>query len=259
MKYSISQINAFKACRRAYQLKYKYGIMPNFKAEALETGADYHSYIESLYKGEFEPQNGISKAHAMACAYQKYIYPHFKVRTVEEAFEYPLTTDDVLIGRVDGIAEDGSLVEHKSTGLNITEQYEYDLLWNEQVLAYMLAYGVQTMYYTICKKPTIRQKKDETEEEFHDRMVEWYDDDTGDKIKVLKIFRTEEDIQHFKTELIHIIEMEKLCKNDFDFYKCTSYCNMWGKRCEYSSICLNFDPEQEYIDFHREERRTNGV
>lgn len=256
MEYSISQITAFKGCRRAYQLHYRYGMTPNAKAEALEVGGNYHELIENLYKsGEVKIENH-SKEEAMAVAYQKYIYPKLKCKTVEEPFTCRISNEDDLIGRVDGIAEDGNLVEHKSTGYDITEKYEYDLLWNEQVLAYMYAYRVRKMYYTVCRKPTIRIKKNETEEEFFNRMVEWYDEDTDSKIKLLEVERTDEEVEQFHKELVHIIAQEKACESDLDFYKSTSYCNMWGRRCEYSSICLNFDPNQEYIDFHKEERRT---
>lgn len=254
MEISISQIKLFKACRRAYELRYKENLIPLEKAESLRVGSNYHELIERLNNKEnlleFEEDN--SKELAMAVAYSKYILPYLNVKVSEEWFEYKLSEDITLVGRVDGVTNDGYLVEHKSTGLEITEQYEYNLLWDEQVLAYMLGYGVNKMYYTVCRKPNIRQKKNETDEEFFHRMVEWYDEDTESKIRLLVIERTDEEIQQFKEDLKKMIQE---MANTTNYYKCTNYCNMWGRRCEYSSICLNFDPEQEYIDFHREERR----
>lgn len=255
MRISISQIKLFKACRRAYELRYKENLVPIEKAEPLQVGSNYHELIERLNSGEnlleFEKDN--SKELAMAFAYSKYILPYVNVKSAEEWFEYKLSEDDVLVGRVDGVADNGWIVEHKSVGSEITEQYEYNLLWDEQVLAYMLVYGVNKMYYTVCRKPTIRQKKNETDEEFFQRMIEWYDEDTESKIRLLEIERTDEEIQQFHKDLLAIVEEIKNTKN---YYKCQNYCNVWGKRCEYSSICMNYDPSQTYIEFKEREEYT---
>ena len=258
MQVSISQISLFKSCRRAYELRYIEGLVPIQKADALETGARFHKLIEMLNNGEplNEYSNDNSKELAMAIAYQKYIMPILKVSKAEEWFDYKLDAEDSLIGRVDGIADNGYLVEYKTTSSEITEEYEYNLLWNEQILAYMLAKDVNIMYYVVCRKPTIRQKKNETDEEFFQRMIDWYDEDTDSKIRLLYIERTNEEIQQFETDIKAIV---KEMKNTHLFYKCTSRCNMWGRRCEYSSVCLNYNPDMDYIEFERKERRADGV
>lgn len=247
---SISRIKLFKACRRAYELKYIEGLEPVEKAESLQTGLSYHALLEQLYKeGEFE--EGITKEHAMATAYQKYIYPKFRVKSAEDWFEYMLPNGDKLVGRTDGITEDGVLVEHKSTSGEITEEYEFNLQWDEQILAYMLATGTRKVWYTVCRKPTIRQKKGETEEEFFERMVAWYDTDTDSKIRLLCIHRTNEEVNAFALDLRKTIY--EINHATF-FYRNCLHCNKWGRRCEYSSVCLSYDPEQEYVEFERRER-----
>lgn len=265
MKFSISQIKNFKACRRSYFFRYIEELEPVQTAEALEIGSNYHDLIAGLYEHgnlDFAEQDN-SKVLAMAKAYEKYIFPEFKVSRVEEWFEFPLLDGDYLIGRVDGIAENGMLVEHKTTGSEITEQYEYNLMWDEQILAYMLAHGVNYMYYTVCRKPTIRQKQNETEEEFFQRMVEWYDTDTEKKIRLIMIERTDEEIVDFGKNLISIIMEMRIAKSQHrhsavvtdSYYRNCQWCNVWGRRCEYSSICLNYDPTQQYIEFQKVERR----
>lgn len=252
MKVSISQIKLFKSCRRAYELRYNEGLVPVEKAEPLVTGLKYHELIEQLNNGAnwLEFAREYSKEVAMAHAYMKYIMPKLEVKATEEWFGYEFETGDILMGRVDGIASDGNLVEHKTTGSEITEQYEYNLIWDEQVLAYMLAYGVNKMYYTVCRKPNIRQKKNETEKEFFYRMIDWYDEDTDKKIRLLEIERTDEEIEQFKEDTKAIIgEM----KNTGLYYKCTNNCNVWGRRCEYSSVCMNYDPNGVYIEFKKRE------
>ena len=228
---------------------------PIQKAEALETGSNYHSLLEELNKtGNFE--SDYSKESAMATAYKKYIYPHFKVTEAEKYVEYDLGNGDTLIGFVDGVTDNGYIVEHKTTGMDITEQYEYNLLWDEQVLAYMLLTGMRKVYYTVCRKPTIRQKQKETDEEFFNRMVAWYDEDTDSKIRLLEIERTDEEVEQFRQDLEVIKATIQEAVQDKNFYKNTCHCNMYGRRCEYSSICLNYQPNAEYIDFYRKEEQA---
>lgn len=248
---SISRIKLFKACRRAYELKYKEGLIPVETATALQTGTNYHEKLEQLYRdGDFDASD-FSKESAMATAYKKYIYPKFKVKAVEEWCRYE-DGDTPLIGRVDGVTEDGDLVEHKTTSLDPLE-YEFNLQWDEQLLAYMLMTGARKVWYTVCRKPTIRQKKNESEEEFFNRMVEWYDEDTDSKIKLIAVERTDADIARFVEEYKNIRDDISLAYRYNDFYRNTCHCNSWGRRCEYSSVCLNYDPNQNYVEFTKKE------
>lgn len=233
-------------------MKYVEMLEPIQKAEALETGSNYHSLLEELNKtGTLDGE--MTKELAMAKAYEKYIYPHFKVVEAEKYVEYDLGDGDTLIGFVDGVTDNGYIVEHKTTGMDITEQYEYNLLWDEQILAYMLMTGMRKVYYTVCRKPTIRQKQKETDEEFFNRMVAWYDEDTDSKIRLLEIERTDEEVEAFRRDLEVIKATIQEAVQDKNFYKNTCHCNMYGRRCEYSSICLNYQPNAEYIDFYRKE------
>lgn len=248
MKSSISKMKLFKACRRAYYFRYVEDLVPVETSEALQTGTNYHELLENLYKtGEIE--EGYTKEHAMAVAYGKYIYPKFNVMSVEDWKSKDVGRHQ-MIGRLDGIADDGCLVEHKSTSAEITEEYEYDLQWDEQVLAYMYMTGSRKIHYTVCRKPTIRQKKNESEEEFFYRMCAWYDEDTDSKIRLLEVTRTDEEVEAFAKEFEHVCD---IMESDKCLYRNTAYCNKWGRRCEYASICLNYDPDQEYVQFKRRE------
>lgn len=256
MKVSISKIKCFKSCRRLYKLKYIEGLEPREKPQALELGSNYHKILEELNNGEdIINVDDYSKERAMARAYQKYIYPKVKVVETEKHLEMNLGNGNSLHGYIDAIADDGYIVEHKTTGSDVTEQYEYNLLWDEQILAYMLLTGSRKVYYTVCRKPTIRQKKNETEEEFFNRMINWYDEDAESKIKLLKIERTDEEVNQFKDELQSIIA--EMSDTNY-YYRNTCQCNVYGRRCEYSSVCLYYDPNQEYIEFEKKERSDDG-
>lgn len=261
MKISVSSLKLFEACRMAYRFKYIEGLEPVQKADALQIGTNYHELLEYLYKNgtlEGAGQEN-SKELAMAVAYQKYIYPKFHVKQAEEWFEYSYALNDMLVGRVDGVADDEHLVEHKTTGVDDLEKYEYDLQWDEQILAYMLGYGVRRMWYTVIRKPTIRQRKNETEEEFFNRMVEWYDEETESKIRLIEITKTDEEVERFRKHLLALTGMMSEAVHDQDrcIYRNTSHCNCWGRRCEYSSICLNYDPNQKYVEFIKKEGKDD--
>lgn len=261
MRLSISKIKAFKSCRRLYELRYVEGLLPRQKVSALEIGSNYHKLLEQLNKtgAITEYENEYSKEMAMARAYEKYIYPNFKVTDVEKELHYDLGNGDELWGFVDAIADDGHIVEHKTTGSEITEQYEYNLLWDEQILAYMLLSDNRKVWYTICRKPTIRQKQNESDQEFYERMVAWYDVDTDSKIRLLEIERTDEEVETFKKDLENIKATIQEAGQNNNFYKNTCHCNMYGRRCEYSSVCLNYDPNQQYIEFTKGEIYDNDT
>ena len=249
MDLSITKIKAFKSCRRLYELKYIEGLRPVQKAEALEIGSNYHKLLERLYKGEGIAWD-FTKENAMAHAYQNIIYPKFKVVKVEKPLSYDLGDGNTLVGIADGIAADGHLVEHKTYGgTDSMEQYEYDLLWDEQILAYMLMTGMRKVWYTVCRKPTIRLKKDETEEQFFYRMLYWYEENPAERMRLFEIERTDAEVEEFRQNLLCMSAEISAAQN---MYRNTCHCNMYGRRCEYSSVCLHYDPAQEYIEFVKE-------
>lgn len=265
MKISSTKVKCYKACKRLYYLKHVEGLEYVQPIETLETGKSYHALIEEMYSrtdGGFTMTDE-PKLDAMAVAYQKYIYPQFKCKAAEQWFEYPLNEEHTLVGRFDAIADDGLVVEHKTISSDVDDEYIYNLQWDEQILNYMLASGKNEMYYTVCKKPTIRQKQNETLEEFFERCVAWYDDDTEHKIRVIKVTRSEKEVEQQKWDLIDIAnimkieeetqELNKRLYNTSPFYRNPSHCTCYGRRCEYAPICLDYDPKLEYVDFKKKE------
>lgn len=251
LRLSVSRAKLFKACRRAYEFKYMEKLIPIKKSDALETGTQYHQFIEDLNKkGDFDIEH--TKSCAMACAYKKYIYPRLHYKKAEKWLEKDMQTFK-LVGRADGIAEDGAIVEHKTTGIDL-EEYKYNLQWDEQLAVYMYLTGARKAYYTICKKPTIRQKKAESEEEFFDRMVAWYDEDTESKITLLEVVLSDDDIARVIEELSVVASEITVAENDKSkLYKNTCNCKAYFTPCEYASICMNYNPDESYIGFEKGE------
>ena len=85
--------------------------------------------------------------------------------------------------------------------------------------------GTRKVCYTVCRKPTIRQKRNESDEEFFNRMVEWYDEDTDKKITLFELSRTDEEIDEFMEQLKKTADdME----NPRCLYRNTLYCRAWA-------------------------------
>ena len=162
MKLSVSSIKQFKACRRAYQLRCVYRIIPTELSDALSTGTKYHEHIENIHNTGIIPEI-VDKESAMANAYATYILPQMPEFKPEITFEKRISKGKIIVGRMDGVTKN-AIVEHKTTSLNLDE-YECGLERDEQLLMYFLANECNTAYYTICKKPLIRQKVSEPDEE----------------------------------------------------------------------------------------------
>lgn len=252
LRLSFSSIKQFKACRRAYELRKVYGVYPIKTADALEQGSKYHEMLEELARTGELPLLDCKEA-AMVHAYAKYLMPNMPKYEPEVEFERRCGKRNILRGRVDGkVIDADAIVEHKTTSLT-TDEFEYDLQWDEQLLAYFWATDCETVFYTICRKPTIRKKQEETEEEYAQRCLEWYDEDTDSKIRMVKISRTSVSagLQTYKRCLTKIFSEVRRAEKSDNFYRNTCNCRSFGRQCEYAPICLHYNPNEEYIDFEK--------
>lgn len=262
MKLSASLVKTYKMCRRKYELKYLEGLEPVAKSQALEDGSNYHEMIEDFYNGKgigFEEGKN-PKICAMAMAYFKHIWQRCeevkRVEYAEKWFEYELDDKHSIVGRNDAVTQDGVPVEHKTTSMDVDDEYVYSLQWDEQILTYMLATGTNEMYYTVIKKPTIRQKQNETDFDFYNRCLEWYDTDTEIKARVIVVTRSPQEIEEHRKHLIELANEINGCKS---FYRNPMSCTCYNRRCEYSSVCLNYNPSLQYVEFEKKQRYTEKV
>jgi hypothetical protein len=251
-----SMVKIYKACRRKYYLAYVEKLVPIAKSEALEMGSSYHNKVESIIKnGMFEITN--DKTDAMALAFEKYIAPSLgEIEKVEEEFTLQIADNVTIIGKIDAIGKGNKIIEHKTTGSSINEDYVYGLNWDEQAPMYMLARGTNEMTYAVIQKPTIRQKQNEILEEYLQRCVDWYEDKKEKKVKLFKVVRNKTEIEEKKQEFIRIAEEMQSCEF---FYTNPSYCTAWGRRCEFAPICLNYDPKFLPIEFMKKAKRNEEL
>lgn len=263
MNFSTSKMKCYKGCKMLYFFKYVEGLTClDEKAEALIDGTTYHEMIENLYNTKelkLDIENS-PKISAMATAYKEYIYPQFEVKNAEESFEVEIAKGITLNGRYDAIADGGYIVEHKTTSSEVDERYIHRLNWDEQILNYMLASGSRQIIYTVCRKPTLRQGRLESNEDYYNRCVEWYKEDTCKKINLVIITRTDEEVENHKKHLIAVAkEMEqkeeeiKTGTPEEVFYRNPGYCSQYGRECEFAQICLDYKPTNVYVNFKKKE------
>ena len=262
MKLSASLVKTYKMCRRKYELKYLEELEPVGKSQALEDGSNYHKMIEDFYNGKgIGWQEGDNpKISAMAYAYFRHIYLECEelksIEYAEKWFEYPLTKKHSIVGINDAVTAIGIPIEHKTTSMDIDDEYIYALQWDEQILTYMLANSINEMYYTVIKKPTIRQKQNESNEEFYLRCCEWYNEDTDKKVRVIKVTRSFVEIEEHRKNLIVMANEIEDCKH---FYRNPNACTCYNRRCEYSQVCLDYNPQLQYVEFEKKKRYTEEL
>lgn len=251
--FSNSRIQCYKSCRRMYLWKYIHNVVPVESSAALQNGTSYHDKVRQINEnGDFE-RDGNVKTNAMADAYKRLILPKLgKIASAEECWTMYLGGHGVC-GIIDAIDENGTPIEFKTTSSPVnSSEYMGRIGHDEQIKLYMLACAKTRIKYAIMQTPTIRQKKDETDDEFEKRLADWYDES---KVAVFDVYVPVEQLAKYKQELIATMDEMELCNL---FYGNPNNCMKYGSLCEYAQICeTEYDPDNEYVGFERR-REVNG-
>ena len=244
---SATKLNTYISGRKKYDFMYNEELQPVEKSEALEIGSNYHEAIAMYLKNKEETVVEDIKIRAMRSAFIEFLYPQLdEVKDVEVYKEMQLDDDTKIIGYIDGITKDGVPIEHKTTSKSVDEFYINRLNWDMQVSLYMILTGKNKCIYTVCQKPTIKMKKDETEEEFFNRCIQWYHEETDKKVGLFEVVRTNEELEAKKDEVL------KICneiKNTNLYFRNPNNCMILD--CPYSSICLDYDKNIMPIGFQK--------
>ena len=247
-------IGSFKKCPRRYYLDYIEEQKPAIPSEALAIGSSYHANVEDILNGKPYDHTGITGK--MAEAFEKYVDWRSWKAAPEQEFKVRLARGVYLKGKMDGITETGVPVEHKTTGTGASgiDKYIDHLAYDDQVALYMLVLGCERAIYTVIQKPTIRQKQNETEDEYLERVGQWYDTDPESKMKVLNVTRTAGELEEKRQEVIYLAKQIRRTKM---FWRNPNACSIVS--CPYASICLNYDPAIQPIGFIKKERKSEEL
>ena len=195
-----SRMGAMLTCPRKHYWKYEVGLGATSEGAALKFGSAWHAAMEARWKGA-QPETCFALAlegrnfdEITAATLSGLLFAycdHYRNDSgliseihAEVEFETPIDGSRTFVaaGKLDGLAvlKDGrqALVEHKTAGIDIGPDSDYwlRLRADSQIFQYVKAardmdWNVQTVIYDVTRKPAIRQKKDETPEQFGERLT----------------------------------------------------------------------------------------
>lgn len=180
-------------------------------------------------------------------------WPAFENGKRELKFEIPIINPETgapsrsfrLAGKTDELVQldDGSwwIVEYK-TASQIGQAYIDRLDLDTQITTYI--YGLQRylgihisgVFYRVVRKPSIRQNKKESLEQFRRRIIEDYQTRKDFYFTELKLYRSQEDLKAFEEELWGFCQEYLFAKRTGIHYKNTSRCTELGG-CPYMPLC----------------------
>jgi hypothetical protein len=243
-----SAIAEYKKCKQAYYLRYVCGWKAKTQSAALTLGSAVHAWLEAYYTGADLPVMADPKAAAMCLGYAAR-YPRHNLELCEWQFEMPIRNPATarglrgvrLAGKIDGY-HDGYLIEHK-TASQITGDYLAKLWTDTQLTTYCAAlqtagYPVRGVIYNVLVKPSIRQKKDETETEFSARVADWCLN-TPEAYHREEIIIGEGETARAQADLWAVAQDIKQCKN---WYRNTRNCYQVGWSCQFTPYCRSGNP-----------------
>lgn len=255
-EFTASMLRSYKNCQRRFWFEYDQNLKTERPAEALEIGSSYHALVEKVLKRE-EFENELTLPHIMANAFTAFLpWQTWDVAEIEKEFRVRIGRGMYFKGKIDAVCSDGTPIEHKTTKDALNDKYLAKLAIDDQVTGYLTALSimrgepVNRIIYTAVQKPTIRQKQNETEEEYLTRCVDWYDDT---KVRMFTVVRSTNELAD---NLRLLNEMCKEMKKRKTFFRNPQACSFY--KCPFSPICLDYDP-QMLIGFVKKERRNEEL
>lgn len=282
---TFSRIKARKNCPMAEHIRYDLELVPRNKKKSLGLGSAVHlgletddidkavGYFDGVFPDSQEEANELEVQRATVRAMLTGYFNRFGKwgeETIRElSFDIPIRNPKTgavsrsfrLQGKIDAITViDGKtwLVEYK-TASQINKGYFERVSLDEQITLYMYAYretfGVKPegVIYRVLKKPTIRQAKKESMEQFCNRLEQDYVDRPDFYFFEQKYYRSENDLKQFEKELWAFTQQYLYEKRNDINCKNASRCLDFGQ-CEYMPICLGeADLELDYVKKEKHE------
>lgn len=283
---TFSRIKARKNCPFAEHLRYGLELVPRNKRDSLNLGSAVHlgletgdadkavGYFDDVFPDSQEEANEVEVKRATVRAMLEGYFERFErfadgVTRREWAFDLPIRNPKTgavsrsfrLGGKIDAVTYVGGelwIVEYK-TASQINAGYFERVGLDEQVTLYMHAVrellGVKPagVIYRVLKKPSIRQTKKESLEQFCNRLAKDYIDRPDFYFFEQRYYRSEEDLERFREELWAFTQQYLYEQRNGINCKNASRCLDYG-RCEYMPICLGeADLELDYIKKEKHE------
>ena len=253
---SASGLSMFRNCPKSFEYKYIQGIkrVDQIETEQLTIGKVFHSILEGEpLEAELEPKLQMSIEASADFVKNKYVIEALGSTLAEvdgdTTKEFELKQDG-FIGFIDLVIRqpDGDiLVDYKYVAsLDYADAYRI----SDQTKLYPYLYQKQTgrkvqkFIYLCVVKPTIRLKREETQEQYFERVKEWYTE-WNSKIAEVCIDRAE--LDDLEAELKQDLHFIKHMRDNEMFYRNNGACNKYNTKCPYYPICYNEENWEIYF------------
>lgn len=274
----------FRNCRRRYYHRNVQHLVRKYAGEARGIGYAVHRGIEQgsvqagldalgerpIFDQQDYDQLELARVivHAMLTGYFKHFDPLPNYRP-EIQFRLPILNPGTghrsrsyqFAGKVDGLCQiDGRyfLVEYKTTS-QLGPAAIDNLPLDAQVTAYIYALQrfldirIDGVIYRFLRRPSIRQRQNETAEQFRDRLTQDYINRPDFYFREEQLYRLRDDLDRYERDLWNLTQDMLHARRHGLWYMNTSRCQDFGG-CDYIPICRG---DHDALDlFMREEPHT---
>jgi hypothetical protein len=269
-----SAINAFKSCARKYYWRYVRELEALVRPEALLLGSAIHGFLEAHYRQL--PFTMPSDLNPKSQAILKGVMEYYPLLFMDDADLFDPVAIEKLIsgeilnpetgrpardysfgGKVDGLVilkkdvegfKEGDLLllEHKTT-TKVDNNYFDRLQLDFQLRLYVLFLArelgapVAGCLFNVILKPSLRQKKHESEEEYSQRLrleMNW------PQMFHRRFLRfPDQRLQEIQQELWDAKNIVAKARQENVFTMNSASCFDYHRRCDYWALCASSDPE----------------
>jgi len=292
-----TRIQTRKNCPKMDYWRNIRGLVPIVKKKSLNIGGAFHKGMETrsvekavtylrnqlLYPQDQQEADELEIAAAtveamVSGALEK--WPAFERGHRELKFEIPVMNPKTnsssrsfrLGGKTDELVQldDGTwwIVEYK-TASQIGQAYVDRLDLDSQITTYI--YGLQRhldimisgVFYRVVRKPSIRQNKNETLDQFRQRIIRDYQERKDFYFYEFQLYRSQADLDEFEKELWAFTQEYLFAKRSGVHWKNTSKCTKFGG-CPYMPLCRGVEGAEnmfrsEKLNPELEEDDTDGA
>lgn len=257
MEVTNSSIQTYQTCQRKYHYAYNLLLKPKIENKNFLVGTKIHKQLENYYAdGSLALKVPENKEEAIISgalnAYsKKYSRDEFKNYIGERVFTIEIPGTPVAVkGRKDAIVtlnEETVLLEYKTTSKDL-EAFKEQVDLDPQPLMYAWAHFMEHhevlngVLYRVVRKPLIRLKKDETEDQFYQRIIAEYETNPDKYLYTFKKYITLDELKLFQGEIaVLIAQMEQIRAI---WPRNMASCFNYNSMCPYYPLCQKRDLDE---------------
>lgn len=241
-----SEMRLLLACPRKWHHAHVSRRVPRAESEALTRGRAVHEYLAHWWAGESAialPEDPIARACCIGYGAYWGSPPAALSIQVEHPWKAALGSVECA-GTLDALMVlDGEdvIVEHKTTSQDITPGSMY---WRQvvttdaQVSMYRAAFPGAKIVYDVIRKPALRQKQNETADQFVARCIEAMAKEPERYFQRATVVRLESEDEAFARDVVSIDRLRR----GKDHPRNPASCFAYGTRCGYFDTCWGAVP-----------------